>query len=251
MPWLWTDKPFVLFGPAHLAAIGLSAAAGILLALAARALRGRTVRGQPAQQLLSRSLAVIMLIVVGAAQAIMLLPEHFVVGRSLPLQICDLAWMVAIYALWTNRRLAFAVVYYWGLTATVLAMLTPDLKQGFPHFYFLLFYLGHGSVVAAAIYLCWGVGLRPDWRLYRFTALVTIVYAVCIYFVNDLLGTDYFCVNRKPAPGTMLDYFGPYPMYILVSALIALSAWAALTWPWQLLAARRGKIRRSVARERP
>ena len=89
-------------------------------------------------------------------------------------------------------------------------------------------------MVVAAVYLCWGVGLRPDWRLYRLTAIVTIGYTLSIFVVNAILDTNYFCVNRKPLPGTMLDYFGPYPMHILVSALIALTAWSALTWPWQL-----------------
>lgn len=233
MPWLWTDTPFVRFGPAHLAAVGLAAMAAILLAWLGHALRGR-----PAQARLSRALALAIFICVGGMQVVMLLPAHFEVGRSLPLQICDIAWMIAIYALWTNRRWAFGLVYYWGLTATVLAMATPDLQQGFPHFHFLLFYLGHGAVVVAAVYLCWGVGLRPDWRLYRLAVVVTIAYTVAIFFVNERLGTNYFCANRKPPPGTMLDFFGPHPIYILVSALIALTGWAALTWPWQVLAAR-------------
>lgn len=228
MSWLWSDTPFVLFGPAHLVALGLTAALAVGLVWI-----GRSLRGGPGSQRLSRGLALAMLLVLGVMQVVMLLPEHFVIGRSLPLQICDLAVPLAIYALWTSRRWAFALVYYWGLTATVLAMLTPDLKYGFPHFYFLAFYIGHGAVVVAAVYLCWGVGLRPDWRLYRLTVLVTIGYAVCIYFINGLLGTNFFCVNRKPPTGTILDYFGPYPMHIVVCAMIALTAWAALTYPWQ------------------
>jgi hypothetical integral membrane protein (TIGR02206 family) len=231
---LWTDTPFVAFGPAHLIALAMTAAIAIFLAWL-----GRAFRGGPTQKWLSRTLAIVMLICVVSVESTLLLPQHFDVGRSLPLQICDLAWIIAVYALWTLRRWAFALVYYWGLSATVLAMATPDLKFGFPHFYFISFFLGHGSVVVAAVYLCWGVGLRPDWRLYRLTVVVTIAYTLAMYVVNEILGTNYFCANRKPPPGTMLDYFGPYPLYILVSALIALTAWAALTWPWQWLAKRK------------
>jgi hypothetical integral membrane protein (TIGR02206 family) len=233
MSWLWTDTPFVLFGPAHLIALALIAAAAILLAWC-----GRRLRGRPGQKWISRALALTILVCLGGMQTVMLLPEHFEVGKSLPLQICDIAGIIAIYALWTERRWAFGLVYYWGLSATLLAMVTPDLRHGFPHFSFLLFYVGHGAVVVAAIYLCWGVGLRPDWRLYRMTVVVTIAYAIGIFVVNTILDTNFFCINRKPPPGTMLDYFGPYPMHIAVCTLIALSAWAALTWPWQLLARR-------------
>jgi uncharacterized membrane protein YwaF len=52
------------------------------------------------------------------------------------------------------------------------------------------------------------------------------------YLVNSLLGVNYVYLNRSADPGTMLDYFGPYPMHIVVGALIALTGWAALTWPW-------------------
>ncbi len=255
MPWLWSKTPFVLFGPAHLCALALTAVAAIALALTGRRIRQRAATsavsdrgateseiqslGSPVLRRLSRGLAVVVFLILVPMQIVILLPAHFDVGRSLPLQICDIGWMAAIYALWTYRRWAFALVYYWGLTATLLAMLTPDLKQGFPQFPFLLFYLGHGTVVVAGVYLCWGVGLRPDWRLYRLTAIITIAYAVCIFFVNRWLGTNFFCVNGKPPPGTMLDYFGPYPMHILLSALIALSAWAALTWPWQYTSPKR------------
>ena len=130
MPWLWTDTPFVIFGPAHLAALGLTAAVAILLAWL-----GRRFRGQPGQTRLGRGLALTILICLGGMQGVMLLPAHFIVGRSLPLQICDIAGMIAIYALWTKRWHRKRPVHYWGLTATVLAMTTPDLKQGFPHFF--------------------------------------------------------------------------------------------------------------------
>jgi uncharacterized membrane protein YwaF len=53
-----------------------------------------------------------------------------------------------------------------------------------------------------------------------------------VYVLNSLLGVNYVYLNDKPAPGTMFDHFGPYPMHVLLSALIALTSWAALTWPW-------------------
>jgi hypothetical integral membrane protein (TIGR02206 family) len=37
-------------------------------------------------------------------------------ANSVPLQLCDLAELTAAYALWTHRKWAFALTYYWGLT---------------------------------------------------------------------------------------------------------------------------------------
>ena len=182
---------------------------------------------------LSRTLALVILAVQGSMQIECMLPARFALDGSLPLQLCDVAWMVAVYGLWTHRRWAFGIVYYWGLTATLLAMLTPDLHQGFPHFEFLMFYFGHASVIVAAVYLCWGVGLRPSWGLYRRTCLATLAYAAVIFLINALLGANYVYLNRSADPGTLFDYFGPYPMHVVISTLIALASWAVLTWPWE------------------
>ncbi len=235
MSWLWTTTPFAAFGWAHLAALGLTAVFAVLVAAVGRAFRGR-----PAERWFSRGLAVAILLLQGGMQLESMRPANFAIDGSLPLQLCDVAWMVAIYALWTERRWAFGIVYYWGLTATSLAMLTPDLHQGFPHFEFWMFYFGHAVVVVAAVYLCWGIGLRPDWRLYRQTCLLTAGYAAIVYGLNALLRTNYVYLNHPADPGTLLDLFGPYPCHVGVGILLAFSLWAALTWPWELLAQRTG-----------
>jgi len=228
MEWLSADTPFVLFGPAHWGALLASALVAIGAAWA-----GRRLRRQTGQRWLSRGMALVILVCQGGMQLETMLPDNFHLAGSLPLQLCDLAWIVAVYALWTHRPIPFALVYYWGLSATVLAMLTPDLHHGFPHFHFWMFYFGHAAVVAAAVYLCWGVGLRPTWRLYALTCLTTTSFAAGLYGLNRLLGANYMYLNEKPRPGTMLDFFGPYPMHIFVAALIAIVSWALLTWPWQ------------------
>lgn len=227
MEWLADETPFLLFGRAHLAALALTCAGAIAVAWA-----GRRLRGRPEQRWLSRAMALLIVVCQGGMQLETMLPGNFQWRGSLPLQLCDVAWIIAVYALWTHRIVPFGLVYYWGLSATVLAMITPDLRSGFPHFHFWMFYFGHAAVVAASVYLCWGVGLRPTWRLYRLTCLVTAGFATALYFLNGALETNYMYLNEKPLPGTMLDFFGPYPFHIVVCTLIALVSWALLTWPW-------------------
>ena len=43
------------------------------------------------------------LCVQGPLQLVSMLPQHFDLQHSLPLQLCDLAGMVTIYALWTGH----------------------------------------------------------------------------------------------------------------------------------------------------
>jgi uncharacterized membrane protein YwaF len=40
--------------------------------------------------------------------------------------------------------------------------------------------------------------------------------------VNLLLDANYFWISGKPPVDTVLDYFGPWPWYIIVSAILAL-----------------------------
>ena len=227
MEWLWRETPFVLFGSAHLVALALCCAAAVALAW-----WGRRLRGLPAQILLSRTMAVAILITQAGMQTESMLPRNWDLRYSLPLQLCDLAWMIAIYALWTHRSWAFGLVYYWGLTMTFLAMLTPELFMGFPHFNFLMFFSAHAVVVIAGVYLAWGVGLRPTWRLYWLTLASTAAYAVVIHLFNRMAGTNYMFLNGKPEAATLLDYLGPYPLYVLVGVALALLVWGAMTWPW-------------------
>ena len=58
-----------------------------------------------------------------------LTPGRLRPGSSLPLELCDLAWMTAVWALWTRRPLPTALTYYWGLTLTVQGILTPSLAR--------------------------------------------------------------------------------------------------------------------------
>ena len=105
-------------------------------------------------------------------QVLQLLPGDFDVGTSLPLQLCDLAWIAAIVALWTRHRAATALVYFWGLTLTVQGILTPSLSELFPDPRYFMFWGMHFFTVWAAVYLTFGLGVRPGWRSYRLTVAV-------------------------------------------------------------------------------
>ena len=108
-----------------------------------------------------------------------------------------------------------ALVYFWGLTLTVQGILTPSLSELFPDPRYFMFWGMHFFTVWAAVYLTFGLGVRPSWRSYRFTVAVTAVWAVMVMVFNALAGTNYGYLNRKPAVGTLLDLFGPWPGYVV------------------------------------
>jgi hypothetical integral membrane protein (TIGR02206 family) len=225
---------FQAYGTSHQGAILV-----LLVGAAVLAWYGRAQRGPPAADRLAKALTAAILLFTVPLQILYFTPAYWSFQRTLPLNLCDLAWMVSAYALWTQRRWAAALTYYWGLTLTTQAVITPDLVTEFPDPVFILFWATHLLIVWAAVYLTWGLGLAPDWRGYHTAIVTTAVWAVGVFAFNLLLGTNYGYLNAKPASGSILDLLGPWPWYVVVEIGIVAGVWALVTWPWVALARRR------------
>jgi len=179
-----------------------------------------------------RGFAVLMLVVCIPLQFLQLLPDDFTLGTSLPLQYCDLTWMVAVFALWTRTWWAVALVFYWGLTLTVQAIVTPSLGQEFPDPRFFMYWGMHFLSVWAAGWLA-ASGSGPTWRGYRLAVVVTAAWAGVVMVFNEATGTNYGYLNRKPPTASVLDALGPWPVYLFAEIAIVLVVWALMTWPWE------------------
>jgi hypothetical integral membrane protein (TIGR02206 family) len=219
---------FSPYGPSHWVVLVLFAA-GVVVVIAA----GRRYRGTVVAERISRFLALAILAVQVPFTIYTLLPGQFDLNTSLPLQLSDLAWMAAAYALWTLRPWAFALTYYWGLTLISQALITPALDGfDFPHLHFFMFFGYHVLVVWAALYLTFGLGLHPDWRGYGITVAATVCWGVVMLAFNAVAGSNYGFLNHKPPSGSLLTVLGDWPWYLLSELGIGLAAWALITWPW-------------------
>lgn len=168
-------------------------------------------------------------------------PAHPAV--SLPLQISDLAPYAGAVALVTRRHWAAALTYYWGITLSTQALLTPVLNApDFPGVEFTAFFAIHVLVVWAAVFLTWGLGWRPTWSSYRFALAATVCWAAVVFVINLRTGSNYGFLNRKPSTGSVLDLLGPWPWYLLPEFGLIVLAWAIMTWPWPPRAARTGTL---------
>lgn len=149
-------------------------------------------------------------------------------AQSLPLQLCDVGIFICAFALWFRPQWLVEVTYFWGLAGTVQALLTPDLPQHFPTYPYFQYYIAHGGVVATALLLVFGLGLRPRRSAVPRVAAITVAYALFVGAVDALTGANYMYLRSKPATPTLLDALGPWPWYILVAGLVALVLFFAL-----------------------
>jgi hypothetical integral membrane protein (TIGR02206 family) len=216
------------YGFVHVIIVLLTVVGAVLLARL-----GRRHRNTPAGEAFTRIFAIIQLAVTLGFMIVWLVPPLFDLQQSLPLHLSDILRLVAAYALWSRRPWAFALTYYWGLTFNPQAILTPDLQLDIaPALEFASYWLQHVLVMWAAVYLTWGLGLRPTWRSYRLALAVTVGWAAIVFAINHALGTNYGYLNGKPGGASLLDLMGGWPWYLVAVLALLAAVWALITWPW-------------------
>lgn len=149
-------------------------------------------------------------------------------GFDLPLHLSDVVALLAPVALWTRKPLLVEVLYFWALTASLQAVLTPDLHQTVPSVFFFTYFVTHSGAVVAACLLVFGLRQCPRPGAVRRVFAVTLGMAA-VAGVGDLLTSgNYMYLRSKPSQASLLDQMGPWPIYIVVAAVIALILFAAL-----------------------
>ncbi len=220
-----------LFAIEHLAAVGVIALFAAGLVAAARLRPGGWIR--PVSLLLAAVLVAaevgwwLYLASTGASGSVL--------ASALPLQLCDAAIFVAAAALLLRRPLLIEITYFWGLAGTIQALLTPDLPQHFPSFPYFQYYVAHGGIVAAALFLVVGLRLWPRTNAVVQVLAITLVYTALVGLVDAITGANFMYLRGKPPSPTLLDVLGPWPWYIVSAATIGLMLLVALDAPFRVL----------------
>ena len=176
-----------------------------------------------------RGLAVVILGGFVCEQLTYALRGQWTAEVNLPLQLTDAVTLVSVVALWRlESALLVELVYFWALSASLQAVLTPDLGQSLPDVLFFTYFVTHSGAIAAACLLVFGTRRAPRsnavWRAYA----ITVAFAGLAAVGTVLTGGNYMFLRHKPAHGSLLNFMGPGPVYILVGALLGLVMFLAL-----------------------
>lgn len=215
------ETAFQPFGHDHLLTLAALGGAGLAALLAARRAGPSDSRGL--RWLLAGTLAGAHLV-----EALVALSEGWYRREMLPLQLCDLAALLAVWALLGLDRRAVEPLYYFALSATLPALFATELDVGFPHFRYVVYFVEHGLTVIAAVVLVAGLGRRPGPRAWWRAFLQLNALAVGAAALNLALGTNFLYLREKPAGATPFDWFGPWPLYLVVVELLVLSLFRLL-----------------------
>jgi hypothetical integral membrane protein (TIGR02206 family) len=217
---------FHLFGPVHLVILG----AVPLLAAIFAALQRRLPQGFRA---LRYGVASILLLDLALHYAYMAAHGQLIFPDCLPLDLCDATMFLTVIALFTLNRAIFDLAYYGAIGGSSMALLTPDLSQSSSFFLQAHFFVVHGFIVIAVLYLVWSRLARPRPGSVGRALLALNIYAAFIGTFNYIFKTDFMYLCAKPQDVTLLTVLGPWPWYILSCEGIALVVFLLLYLPFR------------------
>jgi hypothetical integral membrane protein (TIGR02206 family) len=220
--------PFVLFGSWHILAL-------LVIFLINLAILGFRKASERTLRTVRWSMAIVICLDDVSWQVWNAFWGHWSFQIMLPLHLCSLMTILALFMLIFKNYRLYEFVYFLGICGAFQALMTPPLGiYGFPHFRFFQALITHGLLLTSAVYMTTVEGFRPTWRsLLRVTIGVNI-YMVLVGIINRALGSNYLFIAYKPATASMLDLLPAWPWYIIWMEIIGLGMCLILYLPFAI-----------------
>lgn len=222
---------FNAYSPSHLAVIFLTIALPVVLALIVHRAKSR---------FLERSIcfAISALLLINYV-AYLIVARQFGVAawqKMLPMQLCDWAMVVIVVALWSGSRRWLEIAYFWGIGGTLQALITPNLRFGFPDMRFVSFFVAHSGIIIGIIFLMLIYGFRPRPIGILRTIAWTEFYFVIAFTVDLLTGENYGFLLHKPEAASLLNLLSDSRLlYLLEFHLLAWIFFCMLYAPFAIV----------------
>lgn len=162
--------------------------------------------------------------------------RHGVYGETflelLPVHLCNVTLILAVIGMIFPSKNLFQIIYFWSLGA-VSAILFPDSKIAFPNFVGISFFITHFFILFVVMYQLIFLGYRPNIKGFLSSFVCINIFAGIVFKLNEFLGTNYMYINYKPAFQSPLDYFGPWPHYIIIVEIIYIVLGILLWFPFK------------------
>ena len=219
------DISFIAYGNSHLVVLFFSALLLALVLIASKKL-------SPSQNLLiGRCLTVILALSVVVYTVFELACGRFSITDDLPLSLCNLFALVAPFVLWHPTYKYFEPIYFLVMAGTFQAIVTPDLYYDYPAYEFFKYWITHVGLVLLMIHYMVCFALYPTAKGILKTFGWLNAYIVVLLPINYLLDANYFYLLAKPINPSVLDFFGPWPVYIFVAEILVMGFFAIAMIP--------------------
>src|SRR5438552_2458223 len=162
--------------------------------------------------------------------------------QMLPMQLCDWGMVVVIVAMCTGNQRWFEVAYFWGIGGTLQAVLTPNLRFGFPDWRFISFFTSHSAIIVGVVFLMLTSGYRPYPMSIVRVWLWSEFYFVATLVIDKLTDVNYGFMLHKPEAFSILSFLSDsWPLYLLQLHGVALLFFLGLYAPFAVYDVARGR----------
>jgi hypothetical integral membrane protein (TIGR02206 family) len=143
--------------------------------------------------------------------------------EGLPLHLCDFSTIAVILYFMTKKRDFFIFAFFFGIAGGGMSILTPDTVYGFPYIGYIQSQIGHTMILMGVSYAI----IIDNQRPYMRDILTALAYATILlsftYFMNYLLGTNYWFLSEKPVGDNIMSIMRAEPFHIIDLYLAAIA----------------------------
>jgi len=208
----YTMEPrFEMFSISHIMAIILTWIGVLLLYYFRKQIKGN----QKGEKTFRYSIAFVLLAGEVLLQYWYITTKSWKVEYGLPLQLCDVSIFMSIILLILQSYQIFEVVYFIGIGGALVAIVSPELWLGFPHFRFYHFFISHAAIILASAYMVWIQGFKPKLVSLGKMLIFLNVFGAFVFGVNSLVDANYMFISKPTYNNTFLNHLGPYPWYLI------------------------------------
>ncbi len=156
--------------------------------------------------------------------------------ENLPIGVCTWSVILSSYMLAGKKQTLFDIVYFWLLSGSLFALLTPTVLTftGPTRYRYYQFWLEHTLGYVAIFYMIFVHGMRPTVKSAVKSFAALLVMAVIAYSVNTMIpGANYLYLARPEAAPSVLDILPPnfaLRTAIIVAVIIVMYGLAYLPW---------------------
>ena len=157
----------------------------------------------------------------------------------LPISVCGWVAIFASYMVIGKSQTLFDLSYFWALTGSVFALITPTVISftGPTRFRYYQFWAEHLVIYIAIFYMIFVHNMRPNKKSFFKAYIGIALLAVIAYFANRLIGpgANYLFMARPEDTPSILDILPPnFALRLLVMVSVITLLFVLVYLPWYI-----------------
>lgn len=170
---------------------------------------------------------------------------------NLPITICGWVIIFCSYLLVTKSQTLFDISYFWVLSGTIFALITPTVitHTGPTRFRYYQFWLEHTLGYVAIFYMIFVHRMRPNMKSFIKSYGCLVILAIIAIVANNILGAgaNYLFLAKPEDTPSILDFLPKnYALRILIMGLVVTVLFVISYLPWFFKDGKKFKFKNEV-----